>query len=370
MSLIKDIYNRAFFERFANSAAVALPAFDKEKFIQQIFDRDFAGKEWKERMKHITGVLHHFLPADFATAAHRIEQLIIQLRKDHFTDDSLPFMFLPDYIETYGINHLKPSVKAFTFITQFISCEFAVRPFLLRYEQPMMDQMYQWSLHKNSKVRRLASEGSRPRLPWAMALPALKKDPSAIIPILENLKNDPSELVRRSVANNLNDIAKDNPDTVIAIAEQWMGSGTLTDAIIKHGCRTLLKQGNARILKLYGLQSERIDLEDFRVKTPVVATGAHLEFSFRIRNNNPHQQMIRLEYGLYYKKAKGHLARKVFKISERLYQPGEVVTLQRKQSFRLITTRKFHYGGHQLSIIINGNEQERKDFELTEALEG
>lgn len=368
MSLIKDIYSAAFFERFSNSAAVVLPSFDKENFRQLVFDQHFAGKEWKERMKHITGVLHYFLPAHFADAVNCIEQLIIQLRKDHFADDSLPFMFLPDYIETYGINHLKPAIKAFTFVTQFVSCEFAVRPFLLQYEQQMMAQMQKWSLHKNSKVRRLASEGCRPRLPWAMALPTLKKDPRAIIPILENLKNDPSESVRRSVANNLNDIAKDNPDTVLAIAEQWIGTSTLTDAIIKHGCRTLLKQGNTRILKLYGLQSEHIHLEDFLITTPVVATGEHLEFSFRVQNNNPQQQMIRLEYGLYYKKAKGHLARKVFKISERLYQPGEAVLLQRKQSFWLITTRKFHFGGHQLSIIINGKEQERKDFELTAAL--
>ncbi|MGY0037975.1 DNA alkylation repair protein [Pedobacter sp. NJ-S-72] len=135
-------------------------------------------------------------------------------------------------------------------ITQFISCEFAVRPFLAKYGGQMMIRMEKWSLHESHKVRRLASEGSRSRLPWAMAVPGLKKDPSPILPILENLKNDPSEWVRKSVANNLNDISKDHPEIVIAIANRWKGLSKETDAIIKHGCRSLLKQGHAKILPI------------------------------------------------------------------------------------------------------------------------
>ena len=135
----------------------------------------------------------------------------------------LEHMFIPDYIEVYGIDHFDLSMKAFETVTQFVSCEFAVRPFFIRYGNQMVNQMKIWSRHKNESVRRLSSEGSRPRLPWAMAIPALKKDPSPILPILENLKNDPSEDVRRSVANNINDIAKDHPDIVMKLGQRLEG---------------------------------------------------------------------------------------------------------------------------------------------------
>jgi 3-methyladenine DNA glycosylase AlkC len=364
MGLIKDIYSAGFFENFTSILNEVLPSFNKKKFLSLIFDEDFKNKEWKDRMKHTTVVLHTVLPKEFPAAIQVIEEIIATLRKEHYGEDNLAFMFLPDYIETYGLHDFKTSVKAFVMVTQFISCEFAVRPFLLQYGSKMTDEMVKWSLHKNAKVRRLASEGSRPRLPWAMAIPALKKDPAPLLPILENLKNDPSESVRRSVANNLNDIAKDHPDMVIALAAKWKGESKETDAIIKHGCRTLLKQGNPEILKQYGLVSNHINLANLKIATPQVRVGNSLEFSFSIQNDSKAAQTVRLEYGIYYQKSKGHLARKVYKISERIYQPEEEIHIARKQSFRLITTRTFHTGRHQLSIIVNGTEKAIMDFDL------
>jgi len=228
----------------------------------------------------------------------------------------------------------------------------------------MIDEMIKWSLHENHHVRRLASEGSRPRLPWAMAIPFLKKDPASILPILENLKNDPSEYVRRSVANNLNDIAKDNPQIVLETASKWKGHSKETDAIIKHGCRTLLKQGHPEILSHYGLESTNIELSNFEIKTPTVKIGDYLQFHFHLNNKNTEPKTIRLEYAVHYKKAKGHLAKKVFKISEKIYQPNQLTKIERNQSFKLITTRVFHTGIHQLSIIINGTESEALEFDL------
>jgi len=193
----------------------------------------------------------------------------------------------------------------------------------------------------------------------------LKKDPTPILPLLENLKNDPNEWVRRSVANNLNDIAKDHPDLLCDIAQRWKGMSKETDWIVKHGCRTLLKQGNPAILKLYGLDHTDIVLTNLWV-APEVKTGDKLSFSFDIENRQAQQQVIRLEYGLYYRKANGKLARKVFKISERIYQPFEQASISRAQSFKLITTRKFYIGEHSLSIIVNGNETEARTFYLTD----
>ena len=365
MSLIKDIYSHAFYDRFTTHLQGVLPTFDKQAFITQIFDADFAQREWKARMKHTTAVLHDFLPAAFPEAVKSIKAIIGHLRKSGYGGDNLAFIFFPDYIETYGIADYEASMDAFVFVTQFISCEFAVRPFILKYGNRMIGEMTQWSLHESAQVRRLASEGSRPRLPWAMAIPALKKDPTPLLPLLENLKGDPSESVRRSVANNLNDIAKDHPDVVIGIAAKWRGISKETDAVVKHGCRTLLKQGDPAILKQYGLESEHISLSDLTVLTPEVKTGDSLEFSFVIANENKAPHTVRLEYGIYYKKAKGHLTRKVFKISEKVYQAGETATIVRKQPFKVITTRTFHTGTHQLSIIINGEEKDAASFELT-----
>ncbi|WP_276380509.1 DNA alkylation repair protein [Flavobacterium sp. H4147] len=366
MGLIKDIYSVSFYEKFGQAVAEVHPSFNKQKFIEAIYEGDFVQKEWKERMKHTTVVLHQFMPQNFAEAASLLNKIIENLKRNSFTDGNLAFIFFADYIEMYGLDDFETSVKAFVSITQFISCEFAVRPFILKYKERMINEMIKWSLHENHHVRRLASEGSRPRLPWAMAIPFLKKDPTSILPILENLKNDPSEYVRRSVANNLNDIAKDNPQIVLEIASRWKGHSKETDGIIKHGCRTLLKQGHPEILGHYGLESTNIELSSFEIKTPKVKIGDYLQFHFHLNNKNTEPKTVRLEYAVHYKKAKGHLAKKVFKISEKIYHPNQLTKIERNQSFKLITTRVFHTGIHQLSIIINGTESDVLEFELTD----
>ncbi len=320
--------------------------------------------ELKQRMKHTTFVLHQFMPDDYSHTISLIKSTIQQLRIAGIGEDGLAFMFLPDYLETYGIDYFEESVEALEFVTQFVSCEFAVRPFILKYGQEMIQKMLEWSHHENHKVRRLASEGSRPRLPWAMAIPFLKKDPASILPILNNLKQDPSEYVRRSVANSLNDIAKDHPTVVLDIAKKWSGISIETDAIIKHGSRTLLKQGHLEILQHYGLDDKGILVTDFVVHTPEVKIGESLEFSFRIKNENETDKKIRLEYAIYYKKQNGQNTKKVFKISERIYPGGYETSILRRQKFVLITTRKFHAGEHQISLIVNGAESALFNFEL------
>ena len=154
-----------------------------------------------------------------------------------------------------------------------------------------------------------------------MALPNLKENPAPIIPILENLKNDPARFVRLSVANNLNDIAKDNPEIVIDLAKKWKGESKEVDWIIKHGCRTLLKQGNPEVMELFGFNStiSNIYVEDFQISSPEVKVGDSLEVSFKLLNKNDQTTKIRLEYGIYYQKANGTLTKKVHKISEKEY---------------------------------------------------
>ena len=363
-NLLKDIYSKSFYKNFSEVLSHTIVDFDELKFHNLIFNDEFTGYELKERMTHTTKVLNYFLPDNFEKAMETIKHIIENLRIAGIKEESVEFMFFPEYIALYGIDDYRTSVSAFEFITQFTSCEFAVRPFILEYEDKMLNQMLLWSKHKSHMVRRLASEGSRPRLPWAMALPNLKKNPFPLLPILNNLKLDDSETVRRSVANNLNDISKDNPEFVIKVVKEWRKENPKTYAMTKHACRTLLKQGHPEVLKLFGFDSQHIELINFEITTPKVKLGDSLEFLFSIFNSNKNRKMVRLEYGVYYKKSNGSFARKVFKISEREIQSSQTFKIKRKQSFRPITTRKYYTGNHQLSIIINGRESEIKSFEV------
>lgn len=366
MGLVKDVYSPVFYDRLADVLVGTLPGFDKDRFVSAALSERFPLMEWKERMTHTTSVLHAFLPPGYTEALSILTDLPGRLPTDSTDFGSFPYLFLPDYVATYGLEHFEHSTAALEQLTMFVSAEFAVRPFIARYGERMLSKMLEWSAHTDHRVRRLASEGCRPRLPWGMALKDLQKDPGPVLDILEALRNDPSDWVRRSVANNINDISKDHPELVISLARRWRGQTVETDALVKHGCRTLLKSGRPEILKEYGLHSGSVAVAGLEVKTPVVQTGDALEFSFVVRNLGDREQTIRLEYGVYYLRANGTLSKKVFKISERVYQPGEEVSIRRQQSFRPITTRRFYPGTQGLSVIANGEEKARTSFELAE----
>jgi len=360
----KNLYNEKFYWNLATHLSKCLVDFDKEQFMQLILPDNFVQLELKERMTHTKEVLHKFMPPNFPQATIVLINLIDSLSDAGIKEGSVEYMFLPEYIETYGINDYKTSIKAFEKITQFTSAEFAVRPFIIKYGQQMITQMLLWCEHSHSMVRRLASEGCRPRLPWAIALKTYKTNATLLLPILHALIDDPMGIVRRSVANNLNDIAKDNPNTVIDFARQYKGKSTQFDRTIKHACRTLLKQACPETLALFDYDSTDVELTEFNVLTDKVAMGSQAEFTFSLKNNSEKAKKIRLEYGLYFMKKNGQLAKKVFKISERFLAANESHKVERKQSFKPITTRVYYSGIHQVSIILNGKEFAAKDFEL------
>jgi len=245
-------------------------------------------------------------------------------------------------------------------MTQYSSSEFAIRPFIIKYPEKTMSQMLKWSKHDNFHVRRLASEGCRPRLPWAMAISSFKNNPEPILPILNNLKNDESEYVRRSVANNLNDISKDHQVIVLSLAKSWLNLSTETDWVVKHACRSLLKKGNIDVLALFGLTPpEHIQLCDF-ICEEKVKFGSSIHFSALLISTQP-LGLCRIEYRLYFQKANGTVSPKVFKISESMI-PAHQKKISRAHSFRPITTRTYYRGLHQLELLINGVAMDRKDF--------
>ena len=371
--LFKDVYCPVFYDKLSGVLTKVIPEFDSVKFNQMIFDDSFVDYELKQRMYHTAEVLNHFMPVDFSDAVVVLKLIIGELREQGIKEQSIEYMCLPAYIEIYGLDDYDSAVDGFESVTQYTSCEFAVRPFIIRYPTKMLAQMLAWTRHESRHVRRLASEGSRPRLPWAMALPTLKHDPTPLLPILTALKQDDCEVVRRSVANNLNDIAKDNCDAVVQIATQWLGHNAQTDKLVKHACRTLLKQAQPEIMALFGFQQDQIKLTAMAIATPIVEVGDKLTFNFSIENTSHQAQKLRLEYGLYYLKKNGSLTRKVFKISERVIAANAQEHITRHQSFKVISTRVFHLGRHKLAIIINGQESRTStekealvSFELTD----
>lgn len=360
---LKNLYSPLFFESLCPVLEQHIPAFDCRRFIHKVFDTEWPDLELKQRVRKVSIVLNGFLPNDFKKAAVIIEKVSESIRRSQGDKMAFPYIFLPDYIEIAGQNHFKESMRAIEVVTQLISAEFAIRPFIVRYGEKAMDQMLQWSKHKNDHVRRLSSEGCRPRLPWAMALPEFKKDPSPILPILENLKTDDSEFVRKSVANNLNDIAKDHPEIVLKIARQWKGVSKETDWILKHGSRTLLKNGSNEALAVHGFNTKlKGEVRNLSISSKRIKIGNAASIGFEMINRERNSTKFRLEYAIHFITSSGKISRKIFQVAEKAIPPSTPVLFTRKHRFTDFTTRKHFPGKHKLEIIVNGKVKCKIEF--------
>jgi DNA alkylation repair enzyme len=336
-------------------------AFAVDEFVDSIIDDTWDSLELKARWRQVTLNLGKYLPTDYGEAIAVLEKVAAGYSAGPFV---LGFSF-PDFVEVYGQDERdwSISINALKKFTILWSSEMAVRPFIIKCEERMMKQMLDWSKHESEHIRRLASEGCRPALPWAIALSKFKKDPAPILPILTSLKTDPSEYVRKSVANNLNDISKTRPDIAIKLALEWYGENEYTNWIVKHGCRTLLKKGNRDVLAIFGYQnSEAIDVADFALEKTSISIGEDLVFSFTISVEEATK--VRLEYGIDYVKANGKRNRKIFQISEISMREKQNKEYRKAQSFADVSTRKHYKGAHSITLIVNGTERGTLDFNL------
>ena len=277
-------------------------------------------------------------------------------------------MVFADFVEVYGLDDYEASISALEQFTCLISAEFAVRPFIKKYPLQMMEQMLQWSRSDNEDLRRLSSEGCRPRLPWAMALPDLKTDPAPILPILENLKDDPSEAVRRSVANNLNDITKDNPQVALDLLKRWNQTGSPEiEKITKHALRSLIKKGDPQALELLGFSSTaEVNVSTLQLSTESIKMGESIELTFEIESTASEEQNLVIDYIVHLVRSKGKTSQKVFKLGQRILAPGEKVRMRKNHSFAAVTTRKYYPGVHKIELQINGQKIAAAEFLLEE----
>lgn len=364
MEPLKEVFNSKLVERFSAIAADAVSGFDARAFKNNALAADWQGLELKQRMRRLSESLHVALDGAQEKKIADVVKISAALRARTGVENSLAYIFLPDYVEVYGLGHPERALEAMEELTISSSCEFAIRPFIEQDPEGVLERMQAWTKHAHSSVRRLASEGCRPRLPWGRAVPILKKEPGLILPILTALKADESLYVRKSVANSLNDISKDHPELLLGVAREWIGSNKHTDWILKHACRGLLKKSNKEALALFGIAP--VDGVDGRLtlKAERVLIGEALGFSVVVENNGGVAAPVRIEYAIGYVKAGGKMSRKVFKITETTFGAGEQATYDRNQSFADMTTRK-HYGGrHTIALIINGEEQPALEFEV------
>ncbi|TNJ63205.1 DNA alkylation repair protein [Paenibacillus hemerocallicola] len=355
--LLKDIYNEHFIDRFAQQIKAEHPGFPVERFKELVHAEGWESLALKQRMRRITESLSATLPPDYRDALDILLRSSVDCR-------GLEYMLYPDFVELRGLDDPEASVPALAAFTKYSSSEFAVRPFIRKYPSLLLEQLKAWAADPNEHVRRLASEGCRPRLPWAMALNEFKTNPAPILELLELLKEDVSEYVRRSVANNLNDISKDHPRLVLSIARRWYGHHPHTDWIVRHGCRTLLKRCDPEVLRFFGfVADERISVNGLVLSAEQLCIGDTFTASFRLINGGDTRTLLRIEYAVDFVKANGSRSRKLFKLSEKEYPPGEI-EVKLRHSFAQLTTRKHYPGEHGLAIIVNGEQMADTSFVL------
>jgi 3-methyladenine DNA glycosylase AlkC len=251
-------------------------------------------------------------------------------------------------------------------LTQRFTAEFAVRPFLIHHPELTLATLGQWVGDPSQHVRRLVSEGSRPRLPWGLQLRSLIDDPSPTLPLLRALQDDPSEYVRRSVANHLNDIAKDHPQVVA----QWLqdhlsGASKERQALLKHASRTLIKSGDAAVLKAWGLGAAFKGESQLTLSPIKLAVGEHLTLTLDLRSTSRRPQTLAVDYAVHHVKAHGGTSAKVFKGWQLVLPAMGAVSLVKRHSMKLITTRRYHAGRHGITVQINGAPVASAHFDLS-----
>jgi 3-methyladenine DNA glycosylase AlkC len=354
--LLKDLYNENYINILSKNIINNYSSFDKNNFIASIFSKKWQNKELKQRMRHISTTLYDFLPSDYEKSIFILKNTFLKMNNQY----ALENMIFQDFVEVYGLEDFKISMDALESFTINSSSEFAIRQFILKYPDETIKQMKLWAKSKNEHIRRLASEGCRPRLPWAIALVKYKENPKEILEILELLKDDESLYVRKSVANSLNDISKDNPQILKDIAKKWIGANKNRDWILKHGCRTLLKNGDTQVLELFGFtKNHNISIDNF-MSNKQIKLGDNLEFSFALKSHKS-LGILRIEYAIEFLRQNNKYSIKKFKISEGIYNQNNK-TITKKYSFKPISTRKYYKGIHKLSIFINGVMLVEKEF--------
>jgi 3-methyladenine DNA glycosylase AlkC len=353
---LKHLFSFAFVTSLGDELKNADRSFDAKQFKAGVMDKHWDARELKDRMHHVTEQVNRYLKTDYKNQLKTLHKIAPKFTG--FTGT-----VFPNFVEKFGQQHYNESLEALAYFTRFSTSEFAIRPFL-KAKPETIQILYDWAKDKNHHVRRLASEGCRPLLPWAMKLDQYVKDPKPIIPILERLKNDPEDYVYRSVANNLNDISKHHPALVLNLAGKWINQSEITDRVLKHALRTLLKKGDPTSMRLFGFNlTKQLNVKAFYIEKTTLKIGesTSLFLSF-INQHGPAK--FRFEYAVSYLKKNGSYTTKVFRIAEKKLKKNQEEQFTRKIDFKDLSTRKHYTGLHYITLKINGIEKNRVEILL------
>jgi 3-methyladenine DNA glycosylase AlkC len=358
--LLKDILGPAAVTIIADAGTAASPLFDRATFLEAALN-GLDLLSIMERVRHIADALHGALPADYPTALDIVRDMAPRLTH------GFQAVAVTEFVGRYGLRDVDRSLHALAQLTRFGSAEFAIRPFLAQDCRRTLETMLRWCADEDEHVRRLASEGSRPRLPWAARVPALKDDPTLAAPILEALKADPSRYVRKSVANHLNDIGKDRPDWLVDRLSAWASDDPHTVWITRHALRTLIKQGDPRALALVGAgQAAAIEVRRFSIEPSTVRLGETISITIDLLSAADAGQRLVIDYRVHYVRGRGKTAAKVFKIRTYDLAAGEAATFRIRQEIGDFSTRRHYPGRHDVDLLVNGQVLASAAFDLAE----
>lgn len=356
--LLKEIFNHDRLRHIAGEVDALTPSFDHRLFLDQAQD-GLDALSLMQRLRRVAETLHASLRLDYPAALVVLRELAPRLNSGFVT------LVLPEFVALYGQDDFDRSMKALAFFTTFGSSEFAVRHFLKRDFARTLAVLERWSEDENDHVRRLASEGSRPRLPWSFRLAPLIAEPERTAMILERLNDDPSGYVRKSVANHLNDITKDHPIYVLDLLERWPLEQPNTAWIARHALRSLIKQGDKRALAITGAaKAAEVVVSAFTVTPAALDLGDTVTISATLTSTGATVQTLVVDYTVHYVKKSGATSPKVFKLRTLKLEPGQSVHLVHRQSIRDFTTRRHHAGRHAVDLTINGDRRAQAGFAL------
>lgn len=359
----KDEVGEASVRLLGAAVAAREPAFDLEAFVARSLDGLHA-LELKARISQVaaslnTGLAHLEPGPAFRLVADAAEGV----------EPKSMWALWPTtaFIEARSLEDPPEAIDALGRITPFSSAEFALRPLLEAHPDDTLGALEAWAADDDQHLRRAASESTRPRLPWGRRLKAFVADPTPVIErILDRLHDDPEEYVRRSVANNLNDIAKDHPELAVTTARRWLDEGGEgSGRTVRHALRSLVKAGDADALAVLGYQADApVSVEELVVATPVVTVGEALEIGFTLRNEAHVEVPVVVDYVVHHRRADGSLGPKVFKLTTRTLGPGEQVALRKRHPMRPVTVRTYHPGEHRVQVQVNGTVRADAPFRL------
>lgn len=372
---LKHLLNDSVPPRIAAMLKRAWRGFDTAAFLRQI-EPGYEGLELMQRGQRIAEALHAHLPSGVPRALGVLTDSLdppmgLDAKGEPDAGDRpySAFLYLPHsmYIATHGLPHLDDAMRAQHALTQRFTAEFSLRPYLIHHREATLKHLHVWAQEDNAHVRRAASEGTRPRLPWAPRLPAFQKDPTLALPLLDALKDDPSSYVRRSVANHLGDIAKDHPGVATDTARTWLrGASAEREALVRHGLRFLVKQGHAGALDALGVgHAVQLNVAAARITPGDVAIGGKLRIEADLHNPTQRPQRVLADLQVHYVKASGEASPKVFKLSTLDIAPGDTVTLGKTLSLAQMTTRTHYPGRHAVALLLNGQPYPIGAFDLT-----